>query len=520
MKQTWRRFAPIGLWLALAAAVAAGVLYILQREWNLYLQISLALIVVGLALFAILDPERVRVGLTGRQARYGSNALVMSLAFLGILVVINYLVYKNPSRTDLTEDQENTLADETIATLEKLPENVEAQAFFTSQASPAQAQALLDQYKFAGKGKFDYRFIDPNSDPIAAQSAGITRDGTVVLRMGERTEPVSFVTERELTASLVRLMTTEKVGVYFLTGHGERNPNESGDESYASLKTTLESKNYQVDVLNLLASNQVPEDAQVIVIAGPRQPVSQAEVDLLKSFAAGGGALIVMEEPLPLTEFGDAEDPLAGYLSADWGITLGKDIIVDLSSQQPFVAVANEYGQHATTDKLQGLVTLFPTARSVQVSGETADFMLTDLVKTSNNSWAETDLAALQNSAGGEQLPIQPDQGVDLMGPVTVAVVAESASSGQRLAVFGDADFAVNANFNQYGNGDLLVNTIDWAAEQEELINLTPKETTQRTLVSPTRSTMGLILLGSVILLPGLMLVAGIVAWIQRRKRG
>jgi ABC-type uncharacterized transport system involved in gliding motility auxiliary subunit len=70
------------------------------------------------------------------------------------------------------------------------------------------------------------------------------------------------------------------------------------------------------------------------------------------------------------------------------------------------------------------------------------------------------------------------------------------------------------------GNGDLLINSIDWAAEQENLINLTPKEQTQRVLLPPQRITTGLLFLGSVVFLPGLMLVAGIVVWAQRRKRG
>src|SRR5574341_900202 len=103
MNPNWRRFAPIGLYLALLAALTAISLYIIQREWNLYLQISLGLVLVGLAIFALLDPDRVRMALTGRPARYGSNTLVMSLAFIGILVVINYLGYKNTVRKDLTE---------------------------------------------------------------------------------------------------------------------------------------------------------------------------------------------------------------------------------------------------------------------------------------------------------------------------------------------------------------------------------------------------------------------------------
>ena len=95
MNPKWRRFAPLGLWLAISAAVASIVIYILQREWNLPLQISLGLVVIGLALFGILDPGRVRVLLTGRTARYGSNAVILVIAFLGILVVVKYYGYNN-----------------------------------------------------------------------------------------------------------------------------------------------------------------------------------------------------------------------------------------------------------------------------------------------------------------------------------------------------------------------------------------------------------------------------------------
>lgn len=110
MNRKLRRFAPLGLYLSLLAVLVSLGLYIVQREWNLYLQISLACIIVGLAIFAVLDPEKVRTALTGRQARYGSNALVMTLAFFGIVVVANFLAYKNPYRWDLTENKQNTLA--------------------------------------------------------------------------------------------------------------------------------------------------------------------------------------------------------------------------------------------------------------------------------------------------------------------------------------------------------------------------------------------------------------------------
>jgi ABC-type uncharacterized transport system involved in gliding motility auxiliary subunit len=520
MKRNWRRFAPLGLYLSLLAALAAVGLYIVQREFTLPLQIALGLVVVGLALFAVLDPEQVRVALTGRQARYGSNALVMSLAFFGILVVANYLVFQNSKRWDLTENQQFTLAPETIDTVQSLPQPVKATGFFTPAVSSETAQGLLDQYKFHSDGKFDYEFINPDENPVAAREAGITRNGTVLLTLGETSEQVTLVTEQELTSALVRLINPGKRAVYFLTGHGEFDPEGAGEQSYSQAKAGLERKNYTVQTLNLLATHQIPEDAEVIVIAGPTQPVTQEEIDLLKGYLDGGGSLVAMEEPVLLTDFGDQADPLANYLVETWGITLGQDVVVDLSSNQPFLAVANQYGQHVITEKIQGLVSFFPTARSVAPGGE-SQFNLIQLVLTSDQSWAETDLEALRASAqGGEQPQIQPDEGVDLIGPLSLAVVGEDPASGARLAVFGDSEFASDTYFGQFGNGDMFVNTIDWASEQENLISLTPKENTPRLLVPPGRYTVNLILLGSVFVLPGLVLLAGAVVYFQRRRRG
>jgi ABC-type uncharacterized transport system involved in gliding motility auxiliary subunit len=115
---------------------------------------------------------------------------------------------------------------------------------------------------------------------------------------------------------------------------------------------------------------------------------------------------------------------------------------------------------------------------------------------------------------------LTPDEGAEQIGEVPLAVAADRQTSGARVAVFGDADFAIDVNFNFLGNGDLLVNTIDWAANQESIINLTPREQVQRIMVTPTVTIVGLILFGSMILIPGLVVVAGIVVWIMRRKRG
>ncbi len=515
MNRDWRKFAPWGLYLALAAALVSFGLFVVFRSFDLPLQISLALVVVGLGASILLDPERARRFLTGRQARYGSNALLMSLAFIGIVVVLNYLVYQHPVRKDLTEDRQYTLSPETVDTLQALPGTVTAVGFFTARTPSDQAERLLEQYRFYGDGKFEFRIVDPESDPVAARQAGITRDGSIVLRLGEQQEIVDFASEQQLTSALVRLMNPARRTVYFLTGHGEYDLEQGGEQSYSLVRRTLENKNYTIHALNLLADHQVPEDADVVVVAGPQYPLTGEETEALAAYAEQGGALLVLEEPLPVTQFGAETDPLAAYLAETWGVTLGRDIVVDLSnSSQVFVAVAAQYGVHPITEKVAQVATIFPTARSVQISSDLTDTFSTLLVQTGQNSWAESDLQAVVAQQGFDL-----DE-ADLPGPVPLAAASEKAASGARLVVFGDSDFASDAYFAFLGDGDLFVNAVDWAAGQENLISLTPHNRTQRILVPPQSWALGLVLLGVVFLLPGVALVAGLLAWLQRRRRG
>ena len=195
---------------------------------------------------------------------------------------------------------------------------------------------------------------------------------------------------------------------------------------------------------------------------------------------------------------------------------MGDDVVLDLTSQQPYQAFAYQYSNsHAITEKLQRMATAFPTARSVSTTEGLPDVTNTVLIKTAPQSWAETDLSTLQS--GGQP---DPTQGKDIIGSVPLAVAGQRSGANGRIVVFGDSDFAINANFSYLGNGDLFINSIDWATEQESLINLTPKDTVTRTMVPPTKVVLGLIFLGSVVLLPGLVIVLGIVVWISRRRRG
>jgi ABC-type uncharacterized transport system involved in gliding motility auxiliary subunit len=522
----WRRYTFIALVVA-GLALLSTILFLITRgllnigmfsgatteTLNRGTFISLGVTVLAAALYAMLEPDKIRQTFTGRQARYGSNIAITAIAFVGILFVVNWFVYNNPKNWDVTQDKSNTLAPETIQALETLPQPVEAVAFYASLSTQS-ASELLDKFKANSNGKFTYRFVNPDTDPIAAREAGITGDGKILLRMGDRKEIANFASETELTRALIKLINPEARAVYFLTGHGEPSLEATGNVSLATAKRTLESKNYTVNSLNLLAENKIPEDALAVIIAGPLKQVSDYEVQLLKQYVDNGGSLLVMEDPLLVTEFGDSPDPLANYLAADWGILLNNDIIIDLNSQQLLNAISASASEHPITRNLSAnYLIVMPQARSITLNTPPADVTQTALLFTSPNSWGETKFT----NAQGEQISFDPE---DLPGPLTMAAAAENSTTNGRVVVFGNSFFATDQMFDVYGNGNFFINSVDWAAEQENLINITPNTPTQRTFVPPSQIQMLIILLGSVLVLPGLVVFAGISSWLARRRQG
>ncbi len=527
-------YAYIGLVISLVACVATGFTGVIQAiiKGGLYtpanpelfpqlIYAGLALILLGLATNGLLDPDSVRRFFTGRQYRYGSNSLILTIAMLGILVVVNYIVYSNPldwdMQVDMTEDKSNTLAQETLQALATLPDKVTAIGFFSQGYDTTSALELLEDFKVNSSGKFDYQTFDPDQNPVAAREAGITGDGKILLQMGDKKEIVSYADEAEMTQALIRLINPNPRAVYFLVGHGEADI-ENTETGMSIAKSTLESKNYTVASLNLLAEKEVPEDALSIIIAGPQKPISNNEAKLLKEYVENGGSLIVLQDPTLFTEFGDANDPLADYLTTTWGIQYDNDLIVDLSSgqAQEFIAVSAIANSHPITQNISGnYVVVMQRARSLSIEEGKENITQTPLILTSENSWGETSAA---NEDGS--IALERNDGEDIPGPLNMAVAAENPATNARVVVFGNSLFATDLGFDAYGNGNMFVNSIDWAAEQDNLINITPRESIIRSVRPISGTTNLLIILFVVFILPGLIVAAGIAAWISRRRKG
>jgi ABC-type uncharacterized transport system involved in gliding motility auxiliary subunit len=119
-----------------------------------------------------------------------------------------------------------------------------------------------------------------------------------------------------------------------------------------------------------------------------------------------------------------------------------------------------------------------------------------------------------------EQQGLAYDEGADLLGPMTLAAVAENTNLDSRVVVFGSSTFAQDDNFDFSGNGDMFINAIDWLVEQESLIGLTESEPTVRTFNPPGSLQFILTVVSAICILPLAIIAAGVYAWIMRRQRG
>jgi ABC-type uncharacterized transport system involved in gliding motility auxiliary subunit len=154
-----------------------------------------------------------------------------------------------------------------------------------------------------------------------------------------------------------------------------------------------------------------------------------------------------------------------------------------------------------------------PQARSLSFAAEVENVILTPIILTTEQSWGETELVA-----GGDQPAFDAEK--DNPGPLNLAIAGENNVTNGRVVVFGNSLFATNDGFDAFGNGNMFINSVDWAAEQEDLLDITPREQTMRTFVPPTNAGFIIMIIVAVLVLPGMVVFAGVSSWLARRKRG
>ena len=515
---------PLGLLGGLLILGAAGY-YLIFAAFDTPMRIMLAAGILLIGIAVAIDPEAVWGRMTTRGALYGGNTLAIAAIFLGILALLNVLGVRRPERWDLTATKQFSISGESTAVLQQAPQPIQVIGFFQNGDPGRQDyESLLKEYGLRSNGKLTYELVDPIENPALAQQYAIRELNTSVLLMGDRRQQITGTREADLTTGLLKLVQVESRKAYFTAGHNERQIDGFEPQAYGQAKTQLEARNFVVEPLTLLAAGEVPDDASLVVIAGPRVPFAPEEVDALSRYLDRFGRIMLLVDP-------QTDTGMASLLAA-WKIELGQQFIVEadpnLQFRSPFNAVVARFPQHKTTENLLPLLFYAPTYLNVAQSapGGPAGPTVTAVAQSSQRSWAETDAGQVQNPQ-----TLRLDEGQDVRGPLTLAAVAErqaeqapGADPSQqpkkaRMVVVGTSRLAANEVFQlgpQIGNVDFFVNAATWLAGDDELVSIPAKPQDNRTLVL-TSAQQNFVLVSSVLFLPALVLAAGIAVWWSRR---
>lgn len=482
--------------------------------------LAYSLLLSGAAVLAVLCALRYRqIGALARKrsSRYGFNTFLMIAAFASIAVIVQALSARHAVRYDVTRNKRFSLAAQTTAVLRDLSREIEVTAFY-KKGTPEESRAQDVLSRFANEtARLRYEIVDPDQKPGRAKEMDVTTYGTTFVESAGRREKIQTLTEESLLNAVVKLARGTVKIVYFVKGHGERDPQSEHPLGYSIAAQALEREGYEVRTVSLFDVPVLPGDCAVLVIAGPKTDCVESETAKIAEYLSRGGSAAVMIDPQ--TDLPNIEALLLRY-----GIRLEDDAVVDPFSRvfggEYSVPVVTEYGDHPITRDFE-IATFFPTARSIGIAaGKIEGTNTRALAKTGKSAWGETDLALIEKGQA-----VKDDS--DIPGPVTLAAVAEkSAAAGpegetrqSRIVVYGDADFADNSSFRLSGNSDFFLNAMNYLTDEQVLIALRPKRGLGDRLFL-TASQGRFIFLVSVVLVPLAVMACGASVWARNRRRG
>ena len=478
-----------------------------------------------------IDWSGARNSFRSRAFRAGGYSLAAAAIVIAIAVALNLMVGALPAswtKVDLTDTGLYSLSSQTEQLVAGLEEDVTVYWIVQDGSQDSTMEQLLERYKSLSK-HLDVVEKDPVVYPSFAQqyTDATLYNNSLIVVCGDRSRYISyydiyvtdyssyytngttstqFAGESELTSAIDYVTNEDLPTVYTLTGHGESDlPSE--------LSQGAEDENLLLEELSLVNGEDVPEDADAIILYSPQRDISSDEKDALLTYLQGGGKLLLV------TDYTDTDMPNLAELMEYYGTALMDGIVLEGDSDHHMRGynyyLLPDINSHDITQPLMdGYYILMPVAQGITVSDELRDGLtVTQLLTTSDSAYAKAD--------GYNITTFDKEEG-DTDGPFALGVaITEEVEGGQTGIVWLTTSYMFDSDNNMRvagANNDLFLNALDWMCQRESAISIRAKDlsTEYLTVPSSTASTWSLILVAVV---PLAFLACGAVVTIRRRRR-
>lgn len=452
--------------------------------------------------------------------------LLPTAATLALAIAANLWSLDSHWRWDLTSAEVYSISPESRRVAAAVEKPVSVTYFYDVRSrAHTDAGALLDQFA-AVNPRITVRGYDPVLQPAEARRFQLSFPGTAVFESGGRRVTITGLNETEFTNALLRVTSGATQRICFTEGHVESDPesfkshdhlDSHGEPGHSHsgggrplelherhgmgmAKDALETLGYTVAKALLAKGPGQLEGCAVVIVASPQRAFLAAETAQLVEYVQKGGKLVLLLEPF-------VRSGLEPVLEL-FGVLAEPYVVLDPARHywiDPATPAVSTYARHRVTRNLP--LAFFPGALSLNPlpRGVPNDVSIVPLAETSPRATVDAPEPAPEHLAGPRARTL-----------ALLATKRTAAGPGARAFIAADGDFATNSFFHILGNGQLFLNAVNFLAEQEQLIDLSPR-TYELPKVRLTNNQMWATFVTSALVLPAALLAAGAAVWRRRR---
>jgi len=527
--------AALAIYFVGALAAHDRLATVLTVAWMILLGASLAPLLVAQATAARGVDETVEEA----RVRDGAAAgLTVALA-AALLFVLGYVASERDVKVDVGYFRTSLPGSATEHMVADLGEPLQVLLFFPEVNEVKSEVASYFDELARTTGRVTVEAHDRMAAPKLAQTNNVTKDGTVVLVKGKQSASISLDTQLQNARAALRTFDADvqkalmKVArgarvAYLTSGHDEMtDPHEPSDPltSATLVRELLAVLNYRVSDLGLKSglATDVPEDAALVLVLGPRKPFLDAELDALDRYLARGGALFLALDATGQTQLGPLEKRL--------GVRLDPTLLAD-DRQHLRQRNNNSDNRLLVTDRFSAHASVTTLARShagaalvAPSSGSLVDANVPDTVPPKRTYVVRTLASTFADKNGNDVLDGDEKRAsynlvaaVEATAPPAAAAPGKEPPHAMRAFVVAAAPMISDVLLSNVGlNAALVGDGIKWLGGEERLAGATTSE--KDLPIEHTRSADVAWFYGTIVGAPLLVLGAGLTFTTRRRRR-
>jgi len=465
-----------------------------------------------------------------RKAKNVNYTILATAIVIAIVLVVNIFVRVIDTKfTEISVSPTDiyTLSDTTIDMLKAVDKEVTIYTIAETGSEDITVETVVGRYISHNPDKIKRKMIDPsvNSSFIADNIGKAVVQGSLLVKCGEKSVFID-VTDMRYTVNNASGDTREMVDIEgLLTAAIAKVTSDytptayilmSKDRYYMSTSVieSIEKQNINVVEIELEAGKDLPEDADVVILYEPPTDISDTEFAAIDKFMNDGGRLMYI---MHFDYQGADEKQNIGKLFRKYGMSFPQETVIEgdsdyyVDGEKPFqiypIIKGHEVTQSLIDDEDK---VLFNMSGRIQIDEIPENITVDVLLKTS--------LQAYIKVSGDVNTQFDPSK--NHRSEYVLGTAVTDSKTGSKAIVFSsyaiasaDADTSVNG-----GNIKLLINSMCWLTDEEQIVSVPAKFRGLSKLILTAKKS-NVFMVGTIFVIPGIILAWGLVTWIRRRRK-